>query len=220
VLTLLVVYVNISKSLWTPDSAKWYHSTALINSVGTGKTKAAFDLGHTRVVYVTLQKEGNRAADSCPLWSRFYQAMFEKLLDPHAGKDKVAKMILYTLVKASLDYDTAAELAEAQFETQEYHAKVKSCWETYPSPNKLGEDTSKVTFVDDAFYTCGKPLLIVIDETMAIVETDFSGSNSRALRRAVSMYQHCYIVFVSTSSHISNVAPHHSDSPRLLVTYD
>jgi hypothetical protein len=187
---------------------EYYHSTALINSFGTGKTKAAYDLGeHIRVVYVGLHNPSG--LDSCPLWAPVYQVMFDELSRSLDGKAMVARKILYTLVRASLRYQTPLALKEAQFSSQKYLDDVECSWESYSSSSEMGDSSSaKAIFTGDLIFTGENPLLIVIDGGIAAAwRCGVAESNIRAFKRAITEYQSSYILFLSTSAGIARLTP-------------
>jgi hypothetical protein len=186
----------------------FYHSTALINSAGTGKTKTAVDLHrYFRLVYVMLgDVEKVRSANNCPLWSSLYKDMFDKLLKSMpSSKDSMAMKIVYSIASASLPFGDNISLYSAQFDNNDFFGELQNCWEQYATSQK----GAGVKFYDDPVICNDNPLLIVIDEAMYIAAgADDVCSNIRALRRAVTKFQATYILFLSTSSHVTELVPH------------
>jgi hypothetical protein len=217
------------------DPQKYYHIAAIINSTGTGKTKAAVDICKVRrAVYIGLC-EPRVTSTNLPVTSSVYSAMFDALKSADDNRrNLVASKILYTLQTAAGFY-TPTELYEAQFANFQYHVAVQAIWNAMkqgdlPSQVKLLSD--KAAFFSTApinrsigFELAGESeikanilteqenLLVIIDEAMLLVDPESSPySCIRVLRRTCTLLNNCFLLLLSTSSTTAVLPPSHFGS--------
>jgi hypothetical protein len=155
-------FVNIWQSMqhFLMSGDRYYHATAIINSCGTGKTRAAVDLcKHLRAVYVGLDNSDNKsmyAPTHLALECSCYMDMFAQLKRQPGLKNKyrVAMKIVYSFAVASKEMDASA-LYQSQFQSSHFADRV---WTIYQSiangstPQKLKEMIDDRSFVGDAMH--------------------------------------------------------------------
>lgn len=120
----------------------YFHTIAVLNSTGTGKTHAATQFCRlNRAVYVGLSHPwlpdpGNLAISSLFVKNLFFELSQQPTLEQ---KYRYVGKILFAVLEAADDFATVTELCNAQFETGEYFGKLESAWQRIKgrTPRKL-----------------------------------------------------------------------------------
>jgi hypothetical protein len=212
------------------DEKHYYHSAVIINSTGTGKTKAAIDLCRSvRAVYVGLEtaisgQPPSISPSSLAIRSSIYREMFTMLkTQPNSfpAKFKIALRIVYAFALASKGLSR-----EALYDSQLVNFP-NVVWDLFTSIDGLTPQRTrgKGTPLDDSqdaaprrrrvAFNVGtypledcEPLLIILDDSMFLADVDDPNQlNIRALRAACTEMGPCFILFLSASFHVGSLAP-------------